>query len=268
VRVAGNVLLPGCQHQHLSFTHGVGDGCSCLGRECTPCLEDLLGIADEAHRPQDRPMVGQHHDDPLRGVERGQALGDDDVGNLVGREGRGQRRGHALQALRPLGSPFRRLSRLLLAHQQEGPLGLSPFALRDVAEIPGEPRSLAQAHWGDGQLDRKRGPVRAHGRHLDPPVEHWAVAGGEIALQTVLVRRTQGRGKDEVGQRLAKRLGTAVAKRLLSGGVELGDTTRVIDADNTIQCCLEDDGKKLSRSFALRSCRLTSGTAAAHMASG
>jgi hypothetical protein len=34
--------------QHLSLVHGIGDGRSCLGRESTPCLEDLLGMADEA----------------------------------------------------------------------------------------------------------------------------------------------------------------------------------------------------------------------------
>ena len=74
--------------------------------------------------------------------------------------------------------------------------------LRDVSQIPREPRRAVAGHPGDGQLDGKLGPVAAHGGRLHSTVQVLRFPGRQVLVQPAPVRLALPRRDDEIGEKL------------------------------------------------------------------
>ena len=129
-------------------------------------------------------------------------------------------------------------------HLQELPLAgqdrLRPPSLAEVTDVAGEHGRRIGADAGDGQLDGKLGPVRAHRGQLDPLADRRPLSRGQVVGQAAPVAVTEGGRHDQLAELAADRLAPRVAEGPLGGRVELQDLPGMVHGDDAIERRLQD----------------------------
>ena len=108
-------------------------------------------------------------------------------------------------------------------------------ALGDVAKKTREHRRAFGRKPRDRELDREFGPVRAHGRQLEPPADGPTFAGLQVARQAAPVPLLEGGRDQERGQLPAHHVVAPVPENALRGPVELGDASAVVDGHDAVE---------------------------------
>jgi hypothetical protein len=101
--------------------------------------------------------------------------------------------------------------------------GLQGLALRHVADERAHPLDFPDGARPDGQLDRELVPVASQRAELERPVEHGAIAGAQVPLDTARVSRSVALRDDRLGERASERLVAAPAEELLRLAVPFDD---------------------------------------------
>ena len=129
-------------------------------------------------------------------------------------------------------------------HLQELPLAgqdrLRPPSLAEVTDVAGEHGRRIGADAGDGQLDGKLGPVRAHRGQLDPLADRRPLSRGQVVGQAAPVAVTEGGRHDQLAELAADRLAPRVAEGPLGGRIELQDLPRMVHGDDAIERRVQD----------------------------
>ena len=112
--------------------------------------------------------------------------------------------------------------------------------LRDVSQIPREPRRAVAGHPGDGQLDGKLGPVAAHGGRLNSTVQVLRFPGRQVLVQPAPVRLAIPRRDDELGEKLPDGLLAGMAEHARSRRIPGDHPASGVHGNDAVERHLED----------------------------
>ena len=117
---------------------------------------------------------------------------------------------------------------------------LGPLPLGDVADIANEGWLSGQVGPGNGQLGRELAPVGAQCRYLDPPTEDARLAGRYVPGETEPVCVARRWRHERLCQLPAEDLIGPVAEDALGRGIDVCHAALLVDADDAVECCLEN----------------------------